>query len=366
VKLNDITIYFSGRGGNVRSSRNGLGDGHFVYTNDNQSPNNTVTAFSVASNGNLTNLGQFPTGGDGCGIGFFASRRAKISKNGDYLLATNDCSGNVSVFSGASTGRLVLVTLIPFPTISRGASIASDGKCLVFGSGSSVSSFRFPELTLVNTVSVGSPVVNDMKIGKPGPNRYVAGVLSFTSQIAVIPLSPSTCALGTVQTIATSQVREPTGVDFSPRSDILYVGDANGSATEVEAFSFPAGTPLAGSPYTYSSGKNSNAVLVSKDGQCLFVANESSAGVSSIPLSGGIPGATATLFPAGVVGASPSGMANDITGKEFYVASGGNFTGSNTVTTEIIHSGCALTESPGGPVGTGVTGGRLDSLTAFP
>jgi hypothetical protein len=165
-------------------------------------------------------------------------RRSAFPNVQTLRLATNDRSGNVSVFSGASTGRLVLVTLIPFPTNRRGASIASTGKCLVFGSGSTVSSFRFPELTLVNTVSVGSTVVNDMKIGKPGPNRYVAAVLSFTSQIAVIPLSPSTCALGTVQTIATSQVREPTGVDFSPRSDILYVGDANGSATEVEAFIF--------------------------------------------------------------------------------------------------------------------------------
>jgi hypothetical protein len=73
------------------------------------------------------------------------------------------------------------------------------------------------------------------------------------------------------------------------------------------------------------------------------------------------PGATATAFPAGS-GGVPAGMANDVTGKMFYVASGGD----NTVTTEIIGSGCALTESPGGPVGTGVTRAFLESLTAFP
>jgi DNA-binding beta-propeller fold protein YncE len=155
-------------------------------------------------------------------------------------------------------------------------------------------------------------------------------------------------------------------VDFSPRSDILYVGDASGR-TIVEAFAFPAGTPLAGSPYIYSLGVNSNTVLVSKDGQCLFVANQFSSGVSSIPLSAGIPGATATFFPAGVAGTLAVGMANDITGKEFFVASVVGFVaGSNTVTTEIIHSGCALTESPGGAVSTGVARGFLQSLTAFP
>jgi 6-phosphogluconolactonase (cycloisomerase 2 family) len=331
---------------------------HVVYTNDSQFIN-TVTAFSVSANGNLTNLGQFPTGGNGC-TGFYASRRARISKNGDYLLVTNDCSSNVTVFSGASTGNLVFVTLIPFPASIPGASIASDGKCLVFGSGTNVSSYRFPELTPVNTVTVAD-FVDDMKIGKPGPNRYVAAALPNINEIAVIPLSPSTCALGTVTTIATSGAGEPTGVDFSPKNDILYVGDANFGSTIVEAFTFPAGTPLAGSPYTYSSGSNSNTVLVSKDGNCLFVANQFSSSVSAIPLSkAGVPGATATAFPAGS-GGLPAGMVNDVTGKIFYVASGGD----NTVTTEIIGSGCALTESPGGPVGTGV-GGFLVSLTAFP
>jgi len=341
-----------------------LAGGHFVYTDDDR-PTNTVTAFAVGSNGNLTNLGQFPTGGTGCGGAFYASRRAKVSKNGDYLLAANACGGTVSVFSGASTGRLVLVTQIPVESSTDGASIASDGNCFVFGfTSGDVSSYIFPALTPVNTVNVGS-AVDDMKIGKPGPSRYVAAALIFNNQIAVISLSPSTCALGTVKTIATSGAAAPAGVDFSPRSNILYVGDANIGSTIVEAFSFPAGTPLAGSPYRYSSGSNSNTVLASTDGQCLFVANQFSAGVSSIPLSGGIPGATATLFPAGS-GGLPAGMAKDVTGKSFYVASAGFFAGANTVTTEIIGSGCALTKSPSGPIGTGVIGPSLFSLTAFP
>ena len=49
---------------------------HFVYTNDNQS-SNTVTAFRVGANGNLTKLGSVPTGGSGCVGGLFASRRTR-------------------------------------------------------------------------------------------------------------------------------------------------------------------------------------------------------------------------------------------------------------------------------------------------
>jgi hypothetical protein len=270
---------------------------HFVYTNNNNQ-SNTVIAFRVGANGNLTNLGSVPTGGSGCGGGLFASRTTRISINGDLLLAANDCSSNVTVFSGASSGSLVFVALIPFPTNVQGASIASDGKCFVFGSGSSVSSYLFPKLTSVNTVSVGG-LLDDMKIGKPGPKRYVAAALVSSNQIAVIPLSPSICALGTVTTIPTSVTPSggPAGVDFSPKSDILYVGDAN-IGTKVEAFAFPAGRPLAGSPYTYSTGSDSSTVLASKDGQCLFVANQFSSGVTSIPLSGGVPGATSRQGPA--------------------------------------------------------------------
>ena len=104
-------------------------------------------------------------------------------------------------------------------------------------------------------------------------------------------------------------------------------------------------------------------MLVSKDGQCLFVANTFSSTVSSIPLSNGIPGATATAFPAGI-SRFPIGMANDVTGKRFYIASAID----NTVTTEIIGGDCALTESPGGPVFTGLSfpSSALESLAASP
>lgn len=336
--------------------------GHYVYTDDDVRPNNTVTTFSVDSKGNLTNLGQTPTGGSGCGIpgGLYAVRRALVSHNGDYLLVTNDCGNSVSVFSGATAGKLLLVARVQFPA----PSVASDGKCFVFSSGTRVSSYLFPDLTPVNSVTVDSGV-DGMKIGKPGPDRYVAAALPTSAEVAVIPLSPSSCELGTVATIPTLGSGFPTGVDFGPRSEILYVGDANSGKTIVEAFAFPAGTPLPGSPYTYTSGANSNTVLVSKDGQCLFVANQNSAGVSSIPLRDGIPGASATFFPAGAPGGHPAGMANDITGKMFYVASSRRF-GFNTVTTELIGSGCTLTQSPSGPVTTGVNVGDLNSLAAAP
>jgi DNA-binding beta-propeller fold protein YncE len=154
----------------------------------------------------------------------------------------------------------------------------------------------------------------------------------------------------------------PAGLSFSHNSKILYVGDAIGSGTLVEAFSFPDGTPLAGSPYSYTSGDNSNTVLLSKNGKCLFAANQFSSGVSAIPLTKGVPGTTATSFPAGTAG-EPAGMANDTNGKIIYVASGFD----NTVTAELIGKGCTLSEATGSPLATGAAAGSiLLSIAAVP
>ncbi len=339
---------------------------HYVYTNDDQ-PANTVTGFSVAANGSLTKIGQWATGGTGC-FGFYALNSAKIVKhgsNGDILFASNNCSNTVSVFSGAAGGALTLLSQVPLPASggNSGASIASNGHCVVFGlSSGEVDSYVYPNLThAVSTIYLSS-AVDGMSIVTQGSLSYLVAAEPYTSSIGVATLS-STCGLVAQAPIVPTSGLLVDGVAFNPDHTILYVGDANSTETSVQAFTFPAGTPLVGSPYSYATGLNSNTVLVSKNGRCLFVANELSSTVTAIPLSAaGVPGTRATAYPAGLSG-TPSGMAPDVTGKMFYVASGFD----NTVTTEVIGKNCALTEAPGTPLATGAASGtRLDSLTAFP
>jgi 6-phosphogluconolactonase (cycloisomerase 2 family) len=334
----------------------------FVYTNDNGSPN-TVTTFRAGTNGNLTKLGTTSTNGTGCGLSKAASENI-ASANGDLLLVGNSCSSNVTVFKGASSGKLTFVSLLPVPNTYGHTSIASDGKCVVFGSYNSLSSFILPNFTPVNTVSVdivggGGIGIKDMKIAKSRSSSYV--VVALGRQVEVVTISHD-CTFGASTKIPTavemSKIVMSTGVDFSPRGDILYVGDFNPNRTIVEAFNFPSGAPLPGSPYIYFTGADSNVVLASKDGKCLFVSNQYSQGVTSIPLNSGVPGSTATLYPTGTPGSAPSDMASDVAGKMFFVAS----FSPNQVTTEIIGDNCSLTMSPNGPVNTGANG-LLESLT---
>ncbi len=93
--------------------------GNFVYTNNDVNGPNTVSGFSVASNGTLTLIpgSPFATGGTGGGFRFIASNDVTVSTAGNFLFASNGGSNDVSVFSiNASTGTLSLVAGSPFPT----------------------------------------------------------------------------------------------------------------------------------------------------------------------------------------------------------------------------------------------------------
>ena len=95
----------------------------FVYTNDDVFPSNTVSGFSVASNGTLTKVAgsPFATGGVGNQSGFDASNRIKSTIAGNFLFVSNTVSNDVSVFSiNASTGTLNLVAGSPFATGGSG------------------------------------------------------------------------------------------------------------------------------------------------------------------------------------------------------------------------------------------------------
>src|SRR6516164_680871 len=104
--------------------------GQFVYTNDDIAfAPNTVSGFSVASNGTLTLISGSPflTGGTGKGGGFFATNRTKAGIVGNCLFASNTQSNDVSAFTiDTTTGALTLVAGSPFPTggLGDGAGIA--------------------------------------------------------------------------------------------------------------------------------------------------------------------------------------------------------------------------------------------------
>lgn len=90
-----------------------------VYTENNDTTANAVLAYSRASNGALTSIGTFPTGGKGVGLPTYAGAlpfpiggstgAVRLSANGDYLYAVDAGSADVAAFSVATDGSLTLI-----------------------------------------------------------------------------------------------------------------------------------------------------------------------------------------------------------------------------------------------------------------
>jgi DNA-binding beta-propeller fold protein YncE len=388
--LRNRADYMQDRG---NDEHNRWDDERYVYTNDGQ-VKNTVTGFKVARNGSLTKIGRWRTGGKGCPHGLIATTRAITSEDGKLLFVSNgfyssptdpQCEtsdATISVFRGASHGNLSPVGE-PFSDPDHlppgDTSVASFGNCLILGSsdGKKIISYKLPAMSYVSTSSMGA-AITDMKVAKVGGKHYAAATLFDDKQVAMTRINSNTCELGAPTKIQTSGVGPdiyggPAGLGFSPDGRKMYVGDANydpiieKGTTIVEVFDLRplltggTPTPVDYSPYTYPSGDDSETVLVSKDGKCLFVANQFSATVTSVPLLNGVPGTFFTTNPVSIFTEDspnlPIGLANDIHGKMLYVGihPDNSVAQDNTVITELIGKDCALTGTPGGAVPTGVT-----------
>ena len=88
----------------------------FIYTDNDLSTGNSVSAFSVDADGSLRELlgSPFPTG-SGFGGGLPSSNRIVVV--GDFLYSANGLGANISGFSiSPATGNITAIPGSPFPT----------------------------------------------------------------------------------------------------------------------------------------------------------------------------------------------------------------------------------------------------------
>ena len=77
-----------------------------VYTLSNLAGGNSVVAFSRSSDGALSPLGTYPTGGLGGGAGLGSEGSVVLSRNGHLLLAVNAGSDTITSFRVGADGSL--------------------------------------------------------------------------------------------------------------------------------------------------------------------------------------------------------------------------------------------------------------------
>jgi 6-phosphogluconolactonase len=360
----------------------GIGGTNFVYTNNEVVDGNTISAFAVAANGVLTEISgsPFPTGGTGSGGGFIATNRIIINVVGNFLYVSNSASNDVSAFSiNPATGALTPVPGSPFPTGRSGGSgislaVTPDGQFLMAGNGGSHNITVFsiaPDGAL--TPIPGSPFHVDtepdgMKVSPDG--HFLAVALPYFQKGAGAVAMFSIAANGRLTSIAGSPFLDggtgnAAGIDMNCANNRLFAGEA-GDQTIVDVFSIAANgalTPLPDSPFGFGRGHNSNVVLLSPDDQWLFVSNQDSHSVTVFDVApdGSLTRVPGSPFSVGGQAYATWGMATNRDGTLLYTTNGPNLIGVFEVGPDGM-----LTAVPGSPFSTGQSGGFLVSLAAFP
>ena len=362
--------------------------GQFVYTNDDIGfAPNTVSGFSVASNGTLTLISGSPflTGGTGNGGGFFATNRTRAGIVGNCLFASNTGSNDVSAFTiDTTTGVLTLVPGSPFPTggLGDGFGIAvaptPNGMFLITANAGSINASVFSVAAgCALTPIAGSPfplmlTPDGIKVTQNGSFLAVAE----GSQYEMLSIA-SDGSLTSIGGFPITGGNFGAGVDSNCASDLLYGGEANGTGTIVDGYAIASNgdlTPVKGSPFEVVSGVNSNVVLLgAKPGskpvahsKLLFVSNQFSNGfagsitVFSVSSKGSLSLVKGSPFPMNSGSFLPSGMDTSPDGSLLYVANP-----SNEVSVFSVSSKGVPTEVAGSPFSTGQPGGLL-SLAGFP
>ncbi|MCH8293437.1 hypothetical protein IH992_20340 [Candidatus Poribacteria bacterium] len=349
----------------------------FVYTNNDISVTNTVSAFSVALNGVLTQIAGSPfvTGGSGTGGGLFASNRITVCVIGNFLFISNDGSSNVSAFSiNATTGNLTPVPGSPFATGGFGdISLAAppNGQFLMAGNSGGITVFSIAGNGALTPIS-GSPfpaggTPDGMKASPDGQFLSVALPFTLGGSVGMFSIAPN----GSLTPVPGSPFPDgsplgvATGTDINCASNLLFASHAT-SGTIVDVYNIAGNgalAPIAGSPFVFPGvGSNSNVPLLSPNDQLLFVSNQTSNTVTvfNVAPNGSLTVVPGSPFPVGGGAFFTSGLATNKAGTLLYTA---NF--PNLVGVFSIALNGALTPAPGSPFSTGQGSGLL-SLAAFP
>lgn len=354
--------------------------GH-VYVNDNTAGTNTVGAFDQHADGSLTPMAGSPFSAGGAGTGTIVGSQGSIqaTADGDWVLAVDAGSNQISVLAVHSDGSL---TLAPGSPVSSGGiepvSIAVHGELVyVANEGNGTTGSNYTGFTLADDGRL-TPLANSTV---PLPPTALPGDILFNGTgknligVEVGTTDPSTFRIDSFIVGAdgrltpakgspfAAEAAGPFGSAFSPTDPRhLYVSNAHGGTDNgsVSAFSVTPNAKvrsITGSPF--ANGETAPCwVEISHDGRYLFAVNTGSTTISRyrILANGTLSLIGSTPFSSGA-GIRPFDARLDVAGDHLYVvdaaiASVSGFAVSGGSLTELPSSPAAL---PAGATPFGVT-----------
>jgi 6-phosphogluconolactonase len=281
-------------GPHIASAYNGVVG--YVYVNDNTQPSNTIAGFARHADGTLTSLAgsPFAAGGSGTGTITGSQGSVQLSSDGQYLLAADAGSDQISVLHIASSGALSQVEGSPvWSGGSEPVSIAvhsnlvyvantADGGANYTGFTLSDeghltplagSTFALPDGSAPGDVlfnGTGTRLVG-MRVG---PSLIDSFVVGGDGRLTAAPGSP-----------LTAQALGPFGSKFRPTDPSqLFVSNAHQGTGQGSVSAFRDGhagtlTPIGDSPYLDQQTAPC-WVDITPDGQYLFAVNTGSTTIS--------------------------------------------------------------------------------------
>jgi 6-phosphogluconolactonase len=359
-----------------RNARWAGGRTGYVYLDNNTAGANTISGFSRGADGALTALSgsPFAAGGAGLGTGIASQGAVRTADHGQYLLAVDAGSNQISVLRIGADGSLTRVPGSPFASGGVEPDSIAVNHGLVYVSNTGAGGTNYTGFTLSQNGQLhpipGSTVMLPDGSG-PGDvvlnrdNAKLVGTRVNTSLIDSFAVDRSGRLHAAPGSPYAAQGVGPFGSQFRPTNpNQLFVANAHNGAglgTVSAFYDLPDGTLSAIGTSPFADFQTAPCwLVVSPDGQHVYALDTGSAEISSYAIA---RDGTLTLLSNTPVSSTPGVTGTDIAlsgdGRTLYL----NMAKVNGVGEFAVHGG-TVTQLPGSPVpatGSGSTTGITTS-----
>lgn len=272
---------------------------HYIITNDNEVPSNTVTVYTAGGGANprLTKTAVISTGGAGLSktaSDFFAASSVAVLRRANNQCAfvsdvgTSDVAG-INIQTLAATGTFKGSSTDKASGIGMGLAMSNSNVYAAFTRSNTIGTFTIGAgctLTFVGDVpaaGLSAGAVISMKVhGSIMVVVYDDGSIQSFNISGGIPVSNNDAQFSTGST----SFFFPSGVDITADGHFAIFGDATSGPTTVEVSDISSGklTPTVvygGASGTLGAGLNSSNVWLSPDETLLYISNNFSGQVTA-------------------------------------------------------------------------------------
>ena len=273
----------------------------YTYVDGNTAGANTVDGFARHADGSLTPLAgsPFSAGGAGLGTGLASQGAIQVTQDGQYLLAVDAGSNQISVLrltaggvpvlagAPASSGGIKPVSVAVSPSglvyVANSGAGGSGYSGLRLGFDGSLTPIAGSTVTVPDSAGLGDVFFNAF-------GTHLIGTRTGTSQIDSFVVLPNGHLLAAKGSPYTGQGLGQLGAEFSPANPSeLFVSNAHNGAGLGTISAYRDGlfgqlSSIGSSPYP--DGQTAPCwVEISRDGKYLFTVNTGSGNISSYAIN---------------------------------------------------------------------------------